>query len=194
MKTCRWVLLFAPLLTCLCGCTLLMLMSAVSYPYSFHAEITVADLSGTQLWNRAPEETVEYAWGLKIDWDANATTGEPPDGMDYEITVRCTSDGTGNGESVISDEIMFLASTAQISTRLTPWVDGVWESTSASDETSYASGNTIGLLFNAEGGMPAPAAGFRTRFLTSHYPPPSGPAVPDDTSIITGSTSTGSQQ
>jgi hypothetical protein len=192
MKTCMTVLLCVLLITCLSGCSLLSILVLLFSQNAFHADITFTDLSGGLYWDEAPAYTVEYLWGVKIDWDANAITGDP-DGFDVFVWVGHESLGGGSEGGVPLDEKIIDASGYQVfSTECWEWIgSGISESVDSIVEWNV-SGNRIGLTFDFVGQeqASAPAAGFRTRFFASYYPPPSGPSVSDETSIVTESAST----
>jgi hypothetical protein len=190
MKTCRWVLLCVLLVTCLCGCSILgVLLNLVDMEnvYPFHADITFADLSPDLYWNEAPADTREYAWGLKIDYDANVTTGEPPEGFDVMVWITYLSDGTGDewGGLPLEDNPHDLAGTTWFTPEFRRWDVGAFELEPDNPVAWDVYGNTIHINFHYQNFDTAPAAGYRTRFFASYYPPPAGPEVTNETSIAT---------
>jgi hypothetical protein len=190
MKTCIAVLLCVLLITCLSGCSLLSILVLLFSQNAFHADITCTDLSGGLYWDEAPAYTIEYLWGVKIDWDANPTTGDP-DGFDVFVWIMQTSSGGGpSGGQPLDEE--FSAFLGQDIFTIEAWIR---EGGSLVQQTDMSpvwtvNGNTIGITFNRQDDGTAPTAGFRTQFYASYYPPPAGPAVSDETSIVTDSAST----
>jgi hypothetical protein len=191
MKTCRLVLLCALLITCLCGCSLFSYIFLSIWSSPFHADITVADLSADLYWDETAAGTLEYAWGLKIDYDANATTGEPPDGFDLRVWITHTSNGTGEdvGGVPLDSDILNEHGTHVFRCDFQSWQAGVFETETDNRVRWNVVGNTISISFDYQGfayqdqGI-APTAGFRTRFFTSYYPPPTGPETNDETAIV----------
>jgi hypothetical protein len=194
MKTCVWVLMCVLLITCLSGCSLLAYFISISSPYDFHADITLGELPEELTVNAAPTDAIEYAWGVRIDWDANATTGDP-DGFDREVVVDSVSDGPPSVQATVV-EMNFKKFSNSITGQFRPhynrWNDTLsqWEEESDDESvTCNLRGNTIGITFDVLNEV-FPADAFRTRFFTLYYPPPAGPAVGDETAIVTASAST----
>jgi hypothetical protein len=187
MRTCRAMLACVLLIAFLSGCSLIVfLFDVMVYARDFRADITVGDLAAYIHWNEAPAYTLEYAWGVLVDMDANAATGDP-EGFDMYVQVSHTSDGMGAKEGVLADALASTADSAPFGVDCFDWEDGGWGWPYTASFS--VSGNTIIVFFDYQGAMER-AAGFRTRFFTLYFPPPAGPAVSDETSIVTGSAST----
>jgi hypothetical protein len=188
MKTCRWVLLCALVITCLCGCLFLDIWNLFFSTYDFHIDITVADLSGTHAWDNEVAGTLEYSWGFLIDWDANATTGDG-DGFDVIVWVAHESDGPPSAEGQLVEELNSAGLNSVFRAEYGEWILGGWGFFSPPTPACSAAGNTVSISFRVSYERGDPAADFRTRFFASHDPL-GGPEASDETSIVTGSAST----
>jgi hypothetical protein len=193
MKMCRWMPLCVAVITCLCGCSLFSYIYLSIWPSPFHVDITVADLSADLYWDETAAGTLEYAWGLKIDYDANATTGDV-DGFDVRVWITHTSYGTGEnvGGVPLDSDITTSHGTHVFRDEFQSWQAGAFVSEVDNRATWKVVGNTITISFDYQGFVyrgkgVAPIAGFRTRFFASHYPPPTGPETSDETVIVTES-------
>lgn len=185
-------LLCALILLGTAGCTLLLLLGTLTSTFSFHAIMTMSDLSQPLTIDAADTEgTREYEWGLRIDSDANAATGDPG-GYDVEIVIyHDTATFFTPSEWTLTDGLA--DSNETLADQFTPayysWNGSSWElytvpETLMGNVSCMAKGNSIHFVFSLLDSAPPVAAGYRTEFYTLFYPPPTGPAAPDTTATV----------
>jgi hypothetical protein len=205
IKKCLLVFLLGCILLGATGCIFVgslffspsSLVNPTFSPYSFHVAITVSDLSQNIIFDQAPAGMIEYAWGARIDTDANAGTGDAS-GFDVDIIFHNYSLGSGPNQGQLAT--LFDPPGLDRSSTFFPecfsWDAGgsYWSPLYASGDytlwvDSTVAGNAINIYFHVFDALPTMAPGYRTQFHTLYYTP-LGSTVTDETSVVTGNGST----